>query len=146
MPIGFSCRCIRMSALCQTDRSLLMKVESAESNAEVPGNTQMDSDVGSIGNPELTDVGKVRYYHDIRASLAIINGYSHALKSSFDELKDQYSDVLEHKDGKSDTVNSDRLMSLEADCRFCLSRLCSSVDQLRERLEIGGVVRDSEQD
>ena len=123
-----------------------MKVDSAESNAEIPGNTRMDSDVDSIGNPELTDVGKVMYYHDIRASLAIINGYSHALKSSFDELKDQYSDVLEKKDGRSDPANSDRLMSLEADCRFCLSRLCSSVDQLKERLEIGGFVHDSRQD
>ena len=123
-----------------------MKFESAEAGTESPGNARIASEVVSGGNPESIDAGKHRNYHDIRASLAIINGYSHALKSSFDELKDQYSDVLEKKDGKSETTNSDRLMSLEADCRFCLSRLCSSVDQLRERLEIGGVVRDSEQD
>ena len=123
-----------------------MKVESAEPDTEIPGNARTDRDVDSVENLESTDVGKVRDYHDIRASLAIINGYSHALKASFQELKEQYSDVLEQKDGDSDTTGSDRLMSLEADCRFCLSRLCSSVDQLKGRLEVGGVLRDSSQD
>ena len=123
-----------------------MKFESAEADTELPGNVRIDSEVDFNGDLDLTDGGKVRNYHDIRASLAIINGYSHALKSSFDELKDQYGDVLEQKDGVSDTVSSDRLMSLEADCRFCLSRLCSSVEQLKERLDVGGVLRDSTQD
>ena len=123
-----------------------MKVESAEPDTEIPGNARTGRDVDSVENLESTDVGKVRDYHDIRASLAIINGYSHALKASFQELKEQYSDVLERKDGDSDTTGSDRLMSLEADCRFCLSRLCSSVDQLKGRLEVGGVLRDSSQD
>lgn len=123
-----------------------MKAESTESNTETSGDARIDSDDGSIGNPEQTDAGKVKSYHDIRASLAIINGYSHALKSSFDELKEQYGDVLEHKEGASDTSSSDRLMSLEADCRFCLSRLCSSVDQLKERLGVDDVLRDSTQD
>ncbi len=123
-----------------------MKVESAEPDSEIPGNARIGSDVASGENQELADVGRVGSYHDIRASLAIINGYSHALKASFEELKDQYSDVSEQKDGETDTAGSDRLMSLEADCRFCLSRLCSSVDQLKGRLEAGGALRDSSQD
>ncbi len=123
-----------------------MKFESAEAGTELPGNARIDSEVDSDGNLELLDAGKRRNYHDIRASLAIINGYSHALKSSFDELKDQYGDVLEQKGGVSDTASCDHLMSLEADCRFCLSRLCSSVEQLKQRLEVGGVLRDSTQD
>ena len=123
-----------------------MKVESAEPDTEIPGNARIGNDVDTVESPDLTVVGKVRNYHDIRASLAIINGYSHALKESFQELKEQYSDVLDQKDGETDSTGSDRLMSMEADCRFCLSRLCSSVDQLKGRLEVGGVLHDSSQD
>lgn len=123
-----------------------MKVDSPEPDTDVPGNARIGSGIDSVKNPELSDVGIVENYHDIRASLAIINGYSNALKASFQDLKDQYSDVLDQKDGDIDSTGSDRLMSLEADCRFCLSRLCSSVDQLRGRLEIGGVLRDPSQD
>ena len=123
-----------------------MKVEIAEPDTELPDNARTGSDIDFVENQELSDAGKVRDYHDIRASLAIINGYSLALKASFDELKEQYSDVLDQKEGDSDTAGSDRLMSLEADCRFCVSRLCSAVDQLKGRLQIGGVLRNSPQE
>ena len=108
-----------------------MKVEIAEPDTELPDNARTGSDIDFVENQELSDAGKVRDYHDIRASLAIINGYS---------------DVLDQKEGDNDTAGSDRLMSLEADCRFCVSRLCSAVDQLKGRLQIGGVLRNSPQE
>lgn len=123
-----------------------MKCETAEPDSEMHGNARIDCDMESTVNPNVADAGKLRSDHDIRASLAIINGYGQALNSSFQELKEQYNDLLEQNDGVSDTARGDRLMALEADCRFCLSRLCSSVAQLKESLTAGGVLRDSSQD
>lgn len=72
--------------------------------------------------------------HDLRASLAIVNGFSTALGASFQDLSEQYSLILEAEEDVEDSGAADRLMMLEADCRFCLSRLRTSIDQLKHRL------------
>lgn len=72
--------------------------------------------------------------HDLRASLAIVNGFSAALGASFQDLSDQYSEIIELESDKISTESTDRLMMLDADCRFCLSRLRTSIDQLKHRL------------
>ncbi|MGQ7847799.1 hypothetical protein ACUNV4_25115 [Granulosicoccus sp. 3-233] len=73
--------------------------------------------------------------HDLRASLAIVNGFSAALGASFQDLTDQYQEILESNDVALIAESADRLMMLDADCRFCLSRLHTSIDKLKERLE-----------
>lgn len=73
--------------------------------------------------------------HDLRASLAIVNGYSAALDASFEDLCNQYREILESDGDAGLSESADRLMALDADCRFCLSRLHTSIDQLKLRLQ-----------
>lgn len=123
-----------------------MKVDSTEPDSETADTVRVDGEAVCNSHVEQSDASTVRNYHDIRASLAIINGYSNALQSTFQDLRDHYGEALEPTDETSATTSSDRLMSLEADCRFCLSRLCSSVDQLKQSLVFGDMLRKSSQD
>jgi hypothetical protein len=79
-------------------------------------------------------VSDSRYRHDLRASLAIINGYSKALESSFQELTDHCQDLLGAVAVELNPDTLAQVQTLKADCRFCLSRLNSSVEQLKDRL------------
>ena len=81
--------------------------------------------------------------HDLRASLAIVNGFSAALGASFQDLSDQYREILESDDDAFIAESADRLMMLDADCRFCLSRLHTSIDKLKHRLETEQVISGS---
>ena len=85
-------------------------------------------------SPELA-VDNVRSLHDIRASLAILCGFGEALENSFAELSScMDAAVCEYGlQDKRETVG--QLKTLEADCRFCLSRIRLSAAQLKESLE-----------
>lgn len=123
-----------------------MKSESTESNRELhqaEGTDRVES--SSVERADASNTDKNMKHHDIRASLAIINGYSAALDSSFSEFKALYDETFENKDGSCDETSSARLMTLEADCRFCLSRMYSSVEKLKERLESESVLQSSAQ-
>lgn len=72
--------------------------------------------------------------HDLRASLAIVNGYSAALGSSFEDLQGAYGEIIAMEESVVRPESVERLMMLEADCRFCLSSLRSSVERLKLRL------------
>lgn len=76
-----------------------------------------------------------REFHDLRATLAIVNGFAQALDGSFVQLKQKYDDLLSQNTSTDTVDDMAELRTLEADCRFCLSRLLGSVDQLRERLD-----------
>ena len=78
--------------------------------------------------------------HDLRASLAIVNGFSTALGSSFKDLSEQYQRILESDDDTGMAESADRLMMLDADCRFCLSRLHTAIETLKSRLESERVI------
>lgn len=82
--------------------------------------------------------------HDLRASLAIVNGFSAALGASFQDLSEQYKEILESDDDAFIAESADRLMMLDADCRFCLSRLHTSIDKLKHRLETERVIAGSD--
>ncbi len=73
--------------------------------------------------------------HDVKASLAILNGYGDALDSSFSELCSQMDAIVSDTTLLKDQHTLGQLKTLEADCRFCLSRIRSSAGQLKERLE-----------
>lgn len=124
-----------------------MKLDSAEPDIELQENADKNRMIQVVvGKSELLELEKSMNHHDIRASLAIINGYSSALASSFVELRDLYNETLENTDGFADEAISARLMTLEADCRFCLSRMCGSVAKLKEHLQSEDVLPVSSQD
>ncbi|ASJ70393.1 hypothetical protein [Granulosicoccus antarcticus] len=123
-----------------------MKLDSAEPESELQEGSDKDPIVrAAVEKLRLGESDTGMNDHDIRASLTIINGYSSALESSFQELRDLYNETLEQKDGFTDEARSARLMTLEADCRFCLSRMCGSVAKLKERLQSEGVWQVSSQ-
>lgn len=76
-----------------------------------------------------------RSLHDIRASLAILCGFGEALENSFTELSN-CMDAAVCQNGLQDEREAvGQLKTLEADCRFCLSRIRLSAAQLKEHLE-----------
>jgi len=85
--------------------------------------------------PESQAPDSVQSLHDIRASLAILSGFGEALETSFTELSSQMSAVMLKPCLQDDRESIGQLKTLEADCRFCLSRLRLSAGQLKERLE-----------
>jgi len=82
--------------------------------------------------------------HDLRASLAIVNGFSTALGTSFKDLSEQYRMILEADDDTRVAEAADRLLMLDADCRFCLSRLHIAIEKLKSRLESEQVMDGSD--
>lgn len=78
---------------------------------------------------------RVRSIHDIKASLAISNGFSQALETALSDLHESYVDIVHSTEA---TVSPELLQQLrkhENDCKFCLSRLSSSLSQLKTRID-----------
>lgn len=69
--------------------------------------------------------------HDIRAYLAITNGFTEALEISLTDLVSEFKLVLNSEDAPGNLQNLDKL---EGDCRFCLSRISRSLALLSERI------------
>lgn len=78
----------------------------------------------------------IKSLHDVKASLAILNGYGESLSTSFTELCDHMDSIVIRTTLKDDMDAIGQLKTLEADCRFCLSRIRASTDQLKEHLEV----------
>lgn len=72
--------------------------------------------------------------HDVRAALAIASGFSDALRESFDQLQSCTEPLLEDERILPAPV-ADEVAMMEADCRFCLSRLQASVQRLKQKLQ-----------
>jgi len=70
--------------------------------------------------------------HDVRASLAITSGFSEAMESSFSEFCTTLEQILCPIEPRTATDRElrERLQQLEADCRFCLSRMHRSLEKL----------------
>lgn len=87
--------------------------------------------MGSNKFDELHDVAllsNARIRHDIRASLAISKGMCQALEMSLEHLSEACA-----IDTPEERLNS--LETIEKDCRFCLSRILSSLTQLDSTVE-----------
>lgn len=83
--------------------------------------------------------------HDIRASLAITNGFNQALESTFSELCETYEQLLLTR-GTRSTTDVDlikQLDRLEADCHFCMSRIKRSLEQLGSRIDYDLTLRSA---
>jgi len=94
----------------------------------------MTSDSGH-SKPESQAPENARSLHDIRASLAILSGFGEALETSFTELSNHMSTVMLESCQQDNRESNGQMKTLEADCRFCLSRIRMSATQLKERLE-----------
>lgn len=68
--------------------------------------------------------------HDIRASIAILNGFGDALGSSFQELSKALDDVIDCTACDPGMEAVGQIKTLQADCRFCLSRLQTATERL----------------
>ena len=77
----------------------------------------------------------VKSLHDIRASLAILCGFGEALENSFVELSSCVDAAVCQHGLQNERETVGQLKTLEADCRFCLSRIRLSAAQLKEQLE-----------
>lgn len=75
--------------------------------------------------------------HDIRASLAITNGFNQALESSFSDLCSAVEQLVRDREIRTDEDEAliHHVAKLEADCWFCLSRINRSLTQLGTRIE-----------
>lgn len=85
---------------------------------------------------------RMRSSHDIKASLAIANGFSQALELALDDLQDSYLSIV----NSVDNVPASKLQLLKQhdnDCRFCLGRLSSSLQQLKTRIDQCDALKDS---
>lgn len=93
-----------------------------------------------MNSSQLSDVegnqaeSTVRSDHDIRASMAIANGFGSALDASFSELLESYNSLVASlPDGVSEP-QLEKLKQTEQDCKYCLARLIHSIDLLKSRL------------
>lgn len=111
-----------------------MKIDGAVLDEDPQHERATVSDELSSGMSDSGECAQRLLSHNLRASLAIVNGYSAALSASFEDLSAQYGGILSGGDEITDSQAVDRLMTLDADCRFCLSRLKTSIDQLKQRL------------
>lgn len=127
--------CANHEKYCRCERSHPLKPEMAAQVRELPDESPLGTQTSQVPDTaSAVEQIRAKAYHDVRASLAIINGYSLALDSTFHELIGKYNTAL--GDSAANTQATADLKMLEADCRFCLSRLCRSVEQLKERLEV----------
>lgn len=87
--------------------------------------------------PTPDEVNDHKLNHDLRASLAITNGFNQALDSSFSELCISFGQLLDSQTSSTitDVELVNKVEQLEADCRFCLSRMSRSLEKLNARLD-----------
>ena len=71
-----------------------------------------------------------RLNHDMRASLAITNGFSQALGTSLSDLFAEFHILLDSQASKTSEADLENINRLEGDCRFCLSRITRSLVKL----------------
>ena len=76
-----------------------------------------------------------RLNHDMRASLAITNGFNQALETSLLDLVAEYQMLLDSKTSTPHEADLENVKKLEADCHFCLSRITRSIVKLGEDIE-----------
>ncbi|MDB3935881.1 hypothetical protein N9383_04090 [Granulosicoccus sp.] len=76
-----------------------------------------------------------RLNHDMRASLAITNGFNQALEASLLDLVAEYQILLDSKTSTPHEPDLENVKKLEGDCRFCLSRMTRSIVKLGEDIE-----------
>lgn len=79
--------------------------------------------------------GNARSNHDIRASLAVTKGFNTALGASLADLCEAVQQLLDMDDSDAKSGQLQRVALLEEDCRFCMSRINRSIEQLGTRLE-----------
>ena len=72
---------------------------------------------------------------DIRASLALLCGFGEALENSFIELSNCVDAAVCKHGLQDERVTVGQIKTLEADCRFCLSRIRLSAAQLKVDLK-----------
>ena len=76
-----------------------------------------------------------RLNHDMRASLAITNGFNEALGTSLSDLVAEYKILLDSQISKTTKADVENVIKLEGDCRFCLSRITRSLVKLGEDID-----------
>ena len=76
-----------------------------------------------------------RLNHDMRASLAITNGFNEALGTSLSDLVAEYKILLDSQISKTTKADVENVSKLEGDCRFCLSRITRSLVKLGEDID-----------
>ncbi|NND92664.1 MAG: hypothetical protein HKN42_17555 [Granulosicoccus sp.] len=115
-----------------------MNIDSTAPASDPPG--QSGGTVDAPADPDLwveEHLTGERTYHDLHASLAIINGYSQALGATFREFTEEYNVLVDSSSNDIGAEAAFRIMTMEADCRFCLSRLCQSIEKLKISLQSG---------
>lgn len=105
------------------------------------GGVQAEGDAVHASTPAEAAL-PANYSHDLRASLAIVNGFSQALRNSFDDLQAQMLKVVDKESPDLSADAIEKLVLLESDCRFCLSRLQCAMQRLRTTLQQGQLLDD----
>ncbi|MBX2879491.1 MAG: hypothetical protein KTR32_06125 [Granulosicoccus sp.] len=77
------------------------------------------------------------FEHDVLASLAITKGFCSALETSYSDLRTTCEEIIEAIDQGIDDEQIAALTKTENDCKFCLTRLVRSMEQLKIRLDQG---------
>lgn len=79
----------------------------------------------------------IKIEHDIKASLAVANGFNQALELSFAELCDSYQKIWDVHTDMLTTEEIALLAEQQSDCWHCLSQVQRSIERLRVRLTTG---------
>ena len=102
---------------------------------------------GSVNNSKAEDWNAIgdeahsqqtqlrRLNHDMRASLAITNGFSQALGTSLSDLVAEFQILLDSRASITSEADLENINKLEGDCRFCLSRITRSLVKLGEDID-----------
>ena len=96
----------------------------------------LNADLNAIENEvESQHTQLRRMNHDMRASLAITNGFTEALGTSLSDLVAEYKFLLDSQISKTTNADVENVNKLEGDCRFCLSRITRSLVKLGEDID-----------
>lgn len=79
----------------------------------------------------------IRFEHDIKASLAIANGFNQALELSFADLCDTYQKIWDVHTDLLTAEQAECLAEQQSDCWHCLSQVQRSIERLSSRLAAG---------